>query len=109
MAIEVLSDALTQAKTTAGIKRAALKGLPRGALLKPSHAVGRLQGQHFALGDRVVTVTDAGTVPTSSKGTVVGIQVGFLDVLFDVQFIGGTTLGDRYAVSISECIQSDAY
>jgi 5'-3' exoribonuclease 1 len=95
MAIERLSDAFTKVKTPDTIRRAGLKNLPRTALLKPAHASSRLQGQHFSLGDRVITVSESGSVPMSAKGTVVGISVGFLDVVFDVQFINGTTLSDR--------------
>ena len=38
---------------------------------------------------------ETGNVPLSTRGTVVGIRPDFLDVLWDVGFIGGTTLGDR--------------
>ncbi|ORY88795.1 hypothetical protein BCR35DRAFT_205803 [Leucosporidium creatinivorum] len=93
--IEKLADQLNGQKVLANLKQAVIKGIPRSALLKPAHSASRLRDQHFALGDRVITVTDAGSVPLSAKGVVVGIQTGFIDVVFDVQFIGGSTLGDR--------------
>lgn len=93
--IEKLADQLSGQKVITNLKQAVIKGIPRSALLKPAHSASRLRDQHFALGDRVITVTDAGSVPLSAKGVVVGIQTGFIDVVFDVQFIGGSTLGDR--------------
>lgn len=76
-----------------------MKGLPRSALLKPSDAVHRLGGQRFVLGDRVIYAADSGKVPIATKGTVVGLtqtsREPWLDVVFDVSFMSGTTLGDR--------------
>ncbi|CAG8440611.1 11936_t:CDS:10 [Diversispora eburnea] len=69
--------------------------VPRHVLLKPEHALTRLQGQNFNLGDRVVFVQDSGRVPIGAKGTVVGIEKSNIDVLFDVSFMSGSTLGDR--------------
>ncbi|GAA5930973.1 hypothetical protein JCM1841_003667 [Sporobolomyces salmonicolor] len=93
--IEKLSDKLVSQKTQSGIKQALIKAIPRQALLKPAHAPSRLREQQFALGDRVVTVVETGSVPLSAKGVVVGIQSNLVDVVFDVQFMSGTTLGDR--------------
>ncbi|TNY22353.1 XRN 5'-3' exonuclease N-terminus-domain-containing protein [Rhodotorula diobovata] len=93
--IEKLEDQLTHLKTLDKIKQARIRGIPRQSILKPAHAPGRLRNQAFALGDRVVTVAETGSVPLSAKGVVVGIQSGFIDVVFDVQFMGGTTLGGR--------------
>ena len=76
-----------------------VNGLPRSALLKPSDAVHRLGGQKFGLGDRIIYGADSGKVPIASKGTVVGLtqttRETLLDVIFDVSFLSGTTLGDR--------------
>ncbi|KAK4058246.1 exonuclease II Exo2 [Microbotryomycetes sp. JL221] len=93
--VETLADRLTSSKGLASIKQAAINGIPRAALLKPSHAASRLRDQRFSLGDRVVAVSESGSVPLAAQGVVVGIQTGLIDVVFDVQFIGGTTLGDR--------------
>ncbi|GAA6034942.1 hypothetical protein JCM8097_009377 [Rhodosporidiobolus ruineniae] len=93
--IEKLADKLTETKTLDKIKQARIVGIPRQGVLKPAHAPSRLREQHFALGDRVITVAETGSVPLSAKGVVVGIQTNFIDVVFDVQFMGGTTLGDR--------------
>lgn len=43
----------------------------------------------------MVMAAETGNVPLSTKGTVVGIRPEFMDVIWDVGFIGGTTLGDR--------------
>ena len=80
------------------IKQARIVGIPRQGVLKPAHAATRLRDQHFQLGDRVITVAETGSVPLSAKGVVVGIQSQFVDVVFDVQFMGGTTLGGRSVV-----------
>ncbi|KAF3912931.1 hypothetical protein AA313_de0209626 [Arthrobotrys entomopaga] len=76
-----------------------IRGVPRRALLKPSDAEHRLHNQRFALGDRIVYVQDSGKVPIGTNGTVVGItktaRTTLLDVVFDVSFMSGSTLGDR--------------
>ncbi|GAA5821456.1 hypothetical protein JCM11251_004633 [Rhodosporidiobolus azoricus] len=93
--IERAEDKLAETKTLDKIKQAHITGIPRRGVLKPTHSAARLREQTFALGDRVITVAETGSVPLSAKGVVVGIQTNFIDVVFDVQFMGGTTLGDR--------------
>jgi hypothetical protein len=65
-------------------------------VLKPAHAVYRLQNQHFALGDRVTMVQDSGGVPLSAKGVVIGLNAKSMDVVWDVPFMSGGTLSDRF-------------
>lgn len=76
-----------------------LNGVPRHALMRPEDAEHRLGNQKFSLGDRVVYVARTGKVPIAFRGTVVGIShtptAKLLDVVFDVTFLSGTTLGDR--------------
>ncbi|MCJ1225595.1 hypothetical protein MMC12_002244 [Toensbergia leucococca] len=76
-----------------------IKGVPRNALLKPSDAEHRLGHQHFSLGDRVVYVQDSGRVPIATRGTVVGLtrtsRTTLLDVVFDIPFMSGSSLGER--------------
>ena len=76
-----------------------INGIPRNALLRPSDAQWRLGGQAFTLGDRIIYAADSGKVPIASKGTVVGLtstpRETWLDVVFDVSFMSGSTLGDR--------------
>ena len=76
-----------------------IKGVPRNALLKPSDAEHRLGNQRFSLGDRLVYAQDSGRVPIATRGTVVGMtrtsRTTLLDVVFDVTFMGGSSLGDR--------------
>ncbi|KAM0788250.1 hypothetical protein ACM66B_001401 [Microbotryomycetes sp. NB124-2] len=93
--VETMADRLKASKNLASLKQAAINGIPRAALLKPSHAASRLRDQHYTLGDRVIAVADTGSVPLAAQGVVVGIQTGLIDVVFDVEFIGGSTLGDR--------------
>ena len=93
--IEKLEDSFTANKSSSGIKKAIVKGIPRQAVLKPAHAVYRLQNQEFALGDRVTMVQDSGSVPLSAKGVVIGLNTKSMDVVWDVPFMSGVTLGDR--------------
>ena len=97
--IEKFADACIANKSAAAIKKAIVKGIPRQAVLKPSHAVYRLQNQRFALGDRVTMVQDSGGVPLSVKGVVIGLNGNSMDVVWDVHFMSGVTLGDRYGLS----------
>ena len=77
----------------------AIGKIPRNALLKPVDAQQRLSNQKFALGDRIIYVANSGKVPIASKGTVVGLtqtsRETWLDIVFDVSFMSGTSLGDR--------------
>ncbi|KAJ7157550.1 exonuclease II [Mycena crocata] len=93
--IEKLADSFTANKSTSAIKKAIVKGIPRQAVLKPAHAVYRLQTQHFSLGDRVTMVQDSGGVPLSVKGVVIGLNAKSMDIVWDVPFMSGITLGDR--------------
>ncbi|KAF8975312.1 exonuclease II [Cyathus striatus] len=93
--IERLVNEITQKKSLSAIKKDIVKGIPRQAGLKPSHAVYRLQNQRFALGDRVTMVQDSGGVPLSVKGVVVGLYAKTMDVIWDVPLMSGSTLGDR--------------
>ncbi|KAF9269154.1 hypothetical protein L218DRAFT_851419 [Marasmius fiardii PR-910] len=93
--IEKLADSYTATRSSVAIKKAIVKGIPRQAVLKPSDAVYRLQGQRFALGDRVTMIKDSGGVPLSAKGTVIGLDAKGMDVVWDVPFMSGGTLGNR--------------
>ncbi|GAA6013539.1 hypothetical protein JCM8202_000722 [Rhodotorula sphaerocarpa] len=95
--IQNLEDKLVSTKTMDKIKQARIVGIPRQGVLKPAHAMSRLRDQTFALGDRVIIVAETGSVPLSAKGVVVGVQAQLIDVVFDVQFMGGTSLGNRCA------------
>lgn len=81
------------------MKNTVVNGIPRQGVLKPAHAVCRLQDQWFDIGDRVVMVKDSGSVPLSIKGVIIGINPKTLDVVWDVSLMSGSTLGDRYTVS----------
>lgn len=95
--IEQDADRLVQSQPPVEAKK--IKGVPRNALLKPSDVEHRLGNQRFSLGDRVVYAQDSGKVPIATRGTVVGLtrtpRTMLLDVVFDVSFMSGTTLGDR--------------
>ena len=93
--IEKKADALRTNKSATSIKKAKIAGVPRQAVLKPAHAVHRLQNQEFALGDRVIVVQDSGSVPLAIKGVVIGLNGDSIDVVWDVPFISGTTLSGK--------------
>ncbi|KAK1247801.1 hypothetical protein MKX07_000689 [Trichoderma sp. CBMAI-0711] len=87
-----------------------LNGVPRTALLKPSDSEMVLGNQTFKLGDRVTFVAAAGKVPLATRGTVVGISrtatAVLLDVVWDVPFMSGTTLGDRAPMFRGQTVSS---
>ena len=87
-------------------------GVPRVALLKPTDAEQRTGNQRFRLGDRVVYVMDSGRVPIAMRGTVVGMtrttRQTLLDVVFDSQFMSGTTLSDRCSPFRGSTVPSNA-
>lgn len=93
--LEQLEDSFRASKTPANIKKAIVKGIPRQAVLKPSHAIYRLQNQRFELGDRVIMVQDTGGVPLTAKGVVVGLNSNSMEVVWDNAFLSGTTLSGR--------------
>ncbi|KAA1477178.1 hypothetical protein DENSPDRAFT_786203 [Dentipellis sp. KUC8613] len=93
--IEQLAESFNNSRSPTAIKRAIVRNIPRRAVLKPAHAVYRLQNQRFAVGDRVIMVQDSGGVPLAAKGVVIGLNTKNMDVVWDVAFMSGTTLGDR--------------
>lgn len=93
--IEKFGNELNANRSPESIKKAIVKGIPPSAVLKPSQAVYRLQGQVFNVGDRVTMVQDSGSVPLTLKGVVVSLKPEAIDVVWDVPFMSGTTLGGR--------------
>ncbi|KZT42222.1 hypothetical protein SISSUDRAFT_114027 [Sistotremastrum suecicum HHB10207 ss-3] len=93
--LEQLEDSFRASKTPANIKKAIVKGIPRQAVLKPAHAVYRLQNQRFELGDRVIMVQDTGGVPLTAKGVVIGLNSNSMEVVWDNAFLSGSTLSGR--------------
>ncbi|KAJ7276833.1 hypothetical protein C8J57DRAFT_1061596, partial [Mycena rebaudengoi] len=92
--IEKLANSFAANKSTSAIKKAIVKGgIPQQAIPKPAHAVYRLQTQHF--GDRITMVQDSGGVPLSVNGVIIGLNTKSMDVVWDVPFMAGITLGDR--------------
>jgi hypothetical protein len=91
--IEALADEFTKNKSQ--FKRAIVKGIPRQAVLRPAHALYRLQNQYYTIGDRVTMIQDSGGVPLSVKGVVIGLHAKSMDVVWDVPFMSGGTLGGR--------------
>jgi hypothetical protein len=104
--IEEYANDINKNRSTTAIKKAIVKSIPRHAVLKPVHAIYRLQNQHFALGDRVTMVQDSGGVPLSVKGVVIGLNSKSLDVVWDVPFMAGVTLGDRYLSSYCQILSA---
>lgn len=96
-AIEKFGDELNAKRTPDAVKKAMVKGIPPNAILKPAHAKYRLQSQTFSLGDRVTMVSDSGSVPLGARGVVIGKNPDTVDVVWDIAFMSGSTLGDRSA------------
>ena len=40
-------------------------------------------------------IQDSGAVPLAAKGVVIGLNSKSMDVVWDVPFMSGTTLGDK--------------
>jgi 5'-3' exoribonuclease 1 len=101
-----LADRINASRSKSHIKKIKVMGLPRQIVLKPSHALYRLQGQLFSLGDRVEMVQDSavGGVSLSMKGVVIGVNADSIDVVWDVPFMGGSSLGGRLALNHSSVI-----
>ena len=91
-----LEDEVVSQRNATGRKKAIVKGIPRQAVLKPSHSLYRLNNQSFTLGDRVTMVQDSGSIPLGIKGVFVGLNAKSMDVVWDVPFMSGSTLGDRW-------------
>ena len=94
-ALENLSDESIRTRQSLSIRKAVIRGIPPQAVLKPSHALFKLQDQHFALGDRVIMVQDTGGVQLGAKGVVIGLNSRATEVLWDNSFMSGTTLAGR--------------
>ena len=92
-----MTDEFNKGRSSSIYKRAMVKNVPRRAVVKPEHAVYRLQNQKFDLGDRVVMVQESGGVPLAARGVVIGLNTKNIDVVWDVPFISGTTLNSRCA------------
>eukprot|EP01102_Stenamoeba_stenopodia_P006731 TRINITY_DN1874_c0_g1_i1.p1 TRINITY_DN1874_c0_g1~~TRINITY_DN1874_c0_g1_i1.p1 ORF type:complete len:1506 (-),score=344.16 TRINITY_DN1874_c0_g1_i1:134-4651(-) len=54
-----------------------------------------LRKQEFELGDRVMSLRNTGTPPFGLRGTVVEVVGSQITVVFDHEFFGGTSLGNR--------------
>lgn len=106
--IEELANSFNKGRLPSDFKRAIVKNVPRRAVLKPEHAVYRLQNQRFELGDRVVMVQESGGVPLSAKGVVIGLNTKTIDVVWDVPFISGTTLNSRCSQYRGSTVESNA-
>lgn len=90
--IEQLAD---QLKRDIQTKKARADEIPRQAVLKPEYAAYRLRDQRFGIGDRVVMVRGSGSVPLLTRGVVIGINVKTVDVVWDVSFMSGSSLGNK--------------
>jgi 5'-3' exoribonuclease 1 len=110
MMIEQAADRNNAAGTAMQGKE--IGNIPRTALLKPADAEQRTGQQFFKIGDRVVYVLDSGRVPIAMRGTVVGktrtARQTLLDVVFDSQFMSGTTLNDRCSRYRGSTVPSNA-
>ena len=94
--VEELSDQLNNFKKQQKPRFGIVKGVPRHAVLKPSHASSRIINQQFRLCDRVIYISDSGYVKKGSLGTVVGVSsTNLIDIVLDEPCIGGNDLGGK--------------
>ncbi|CAH7688850.1 hypothetical protein BY996DRAFT_6416705 [Phakopsora pachyrhizi] len=92
--IELITEKFLVKQNPENMQQAINKNVPRNAILKPAHAIERLRGQKFLLGNRVTMVSDSGMVPISARGTVLSITDKMVEVVFDGPFIGRTSLNN---------------
>ncbi|CAH7670572.1 hypothetical protein PPACK8108_LOCUS5302 [Phakopsora pachyrhizi] len=92
--IELITKKFLVNQNPENMQQAIIKNVPRNTILKPAHAIERLRGQKFLLGDRVTMVSDSGMVPISARGTVLSITYKMVEVVFDGPFIGRTSLNN---------------
>ncbi|CAM0141184.1 unnamed protein product [Umbelopsis sp. WA50703] len=76
-------------------RRVIIKNIPRRVLLVPAQAPHKLHVQTFELGDRVLFAQDSGGIPLGLRGTVIGFEEKHLQVVFDMPFMGGSTVGGQ--------------
>ncbi|KAL5039286.1 hypothetical protein BDV3_002654 [Batrachochytrium dendrobatidis] len=72
-----------------------IQAIPRFHILSPSHSKFRLLHQKFELGDRVKFTIEEGGIPVGAKGTVVGFEGDFIDILLDLPNMIATDLDGR--------------
>ncbi|KAL0087236.1 XRN 5'-3' exonuclease N-terminus-domain-containing protein, partial [Phycomyces blakesleeanus] len=94
-AIEELGASYNKNYEELDFKKVLIKRIPREVLMRPSDAEMKLREQFFKLGNRVAYALDTGSIPLGTKGTIVGTHDKIVDVIFDVPFMGGSTLGGR--------------
>lgn len=58
----------------------------------PSLAPHLFNKDRYFLGDRVAVASDIGPIPFGAQGTLIAIRGEIADVIFDMEFIGGTSL-----------------
>ncbi|KAH6577201.1 hypothetical protein BASA60_004136 [Batrachochytrium salamandrivorans] len=115
--IEKLQELVDEHHSNDVDKRKAMffEGIPRSSILKPSHSKFRLQHQEFGPGDRVKITVDEGHIPTSTEGTVVGIDGEYIEILLDKELMIATDLDGRCSkgrgavVHKSTCINMSVY
>lgn len=112
-------------------KEVQIQNVPAQLLLLPSQANFRLSPfQSFKVGDRVVFVLKKGSVPCGATGTTVGVEkpaqtetrkgsqmaakqnvisneYDWVHVLFDIPFMGGTTLDNRCSTKSGLLVSSN--
>ncbi|ORZ37096.1 XRN 5'-3' exonuclease N-terminus-domain-containing protein [Catenaria anguillulae PL171] len=72
-----------------------LKDVPAEFVMKSEFAPLILIDHKFAIGDRVLCVSDRGKAPLGAHGYVVGVEGEYVEILFDDTFMGGSNLHGR--------------
>ncbi|KAI7872693.1 XRN 5'-3' exonuclease N-terminus-domain-containing protein [Spinellus fusiger] len=95
--IESIGQAYHEKQDELDLKKVLIMRIPRNVLLRPCDVEYKMVDQVFKLGHRVVYALSTGVVPLGTKGTVIAFQDALVDVIFDITFMGGTTLDGRCA------------
>mmetsp|Transcript_22035 Transcript_22035/g.86639 ORF Transcript_22035/g.86639 Transcript_22035/m.86639 type:complete len:1581 (+) Transcript_22035:131-4873(+) len=98
-ALQGAVDEVMTARTQAGPQPSLTQEFPIAQLQEPITDELAITRQPYDLGDRVVYVKAGGKAPFGARGTIIGSDKsnGVVSVLFDKQFIGGSSLGGACA------------
>lgn len=101
-ALQGAVDEVMNARNLAGRPERVTATFPVTELQEPITDELVVTRQPYDLGDRVIYVKAGGKAPFGARGTIVGSdkENGIVSVLFDSQFIGGTSLGGAYATAL---------
>jgi hypothetical protein len=92
---EIEQEATKFAKYAAGTSKLVVYSANPTDLIKPAPSLPLKMQSQVRLGDRIMVATSQSQVPFGYQGTVVAVKVNMVDIILDVETIGGTDLDKR--------------